>query len=142
MYKARKMLCECIFRTCLLMVTCYKCYSGSFFDVPCMLKASAASLQILVDQGKKAPGELKIFSQCLRSTQIEQKPFTNVCVVQRIKLFQCFTSYTIAEKKAFSFPLSFAKNFTISISSDLTVSYCIALNEPISFLYRIAHHVS
>ncbi len=71
--------------------------------------------------------EPKIFSQCLRFTQIEQRPCTECLCSSVNQLFQCFTSSTTAEKQVFS-SIFCLKNITISISRNWTVSYCITLN--------------
>ncbi len=60
--------------------------------------ASAASPQIMVDHGREAAGEREIFDRCLHSTQANRGLTLIVCIIQCIKIFQCFTSFTTSEK--------------------------------------------
>ncbi len=78
------------------MVNNCKRYSSSFSDVLGMCIASVASLQIMVDHGRKHQKNREIFSLCLHPHRLNRGLALNVCVGQCIKLFQCFTSFITA----------------------------------------------
>ncbi len=102
----------------LTMVNSCKCYSSSFSDILGIRIASAAALQKMMDRGKGASREREIFCSLCGPHRLNRGLALNVCVVQCVKLFQCFTSFATALNYVFSFPLFLAKKATVSISSD------------------------
>ncbi len=103
LYLARQtLLCGCIFLG--IMVNSCKGYSGSFSEVLLMCVVSAASLQIMVDHDRKQQENERFSVGVCAPYRLNRGLELNVCGVQ--KLFQFFfTSFTTAQKLAFSFPL-------------------------------------
>ncbi len=86
-----------VFFTVIMVESC-KGYSSSFCDVllVCVL-VSAASLQMMVDHGRKQQ-ENERFSVGVRAPHRSNRGLElNVCVVQCVEPFQSLTSSTTAE---------------------------------------------
>ncbi len=100
-----------------LMVNSCKGHSSSFSDVLLMCVESAASLQIIVDHGRKQQENERFSGAVCAPHRLNRGLELIVCGVQSIELFQSLTSSTTAQKQAFSFPLFLAKKVTALISS-------------------------
>ncbi len=109
-----------------------KGYSRSFSDVLLVCVVSAASLQIMVDHGRKQQENERFSVGVYTPHRLNRGLELNVCVVQSIKLFHCLTSSTTAQKQAFSFPLFLAKKQNSYILISVTeLHYVLSLNEPV-----------
>ncbi len=109
-----------------IMVNSCKGYSRSFSFVLLMCVVSAASLQVMVDHGRKQQENQRFSVGVFAPHRLNRDLELNVCGVQCIELFHCFTSSTTAQKQTFSFSLFLAKKDTISISSHCIASCLIA----------------
>ncbi len=92
-----------------LMVNSGKGYSRSFSDVLLVCVVSAASLQMTVDHGRKQQENERFSVGVCAPHRLNRGLELNVCAVQSIELFWCFSSSTTAHKQTFCFPLFLAK---------------------------------
>ncbi len=88
-----------------LMVNSCKGYSSSFSFVLLVCVVSAASLQMMVDHGRKQQENERFSVRVCAPHRLNRGLELNVCGVQSIELFQSLTSSTTAQKQAFSFPV-------------------------------------
>ncbi len=95
------LLCRCIFA--LVMANSCKRYFNSFFDTLVMHIVSAVSPQIMSDHGRKQQENERFSVGICAPHRLNWGLELNVCVVQSIELFQCFTSFTTSENRNFLF---------------------------------------